>query len=150
MPINGPTPAGFQDFITNVMGINALDLPLGSAVQTMAYNVAIALGNRSLCILPNGIYALAVYNLAGSQLIQFAQDQTGRDYFTKLRAQLKVNEFVPGVVGSTSDQGSATGLLNQEFMKTLTMQNLQNLKDPYGRQYLAFAQDYGPTIVGLS
>ena len=132
------------------MGINALDLPLGSAVQTVAYNVAIALVNRSLCILPNGIYALAVYNLAGSQLIQFAQDQTGRDYFTKLRAQLKVNEFVPGVVGSTSDQGSATGLLNQEFMKTLTMQNLQNLKDPYGRQYLAFAQDYGPTIVGLS
>ena len=150
MPINGPTPAGFQDFITNVMGINALDLPLGSAVQTMAYNVAIALVNRSLCVLPNGIYALAVYNLAGSQLIQFAQDQPGRDFFDKKRAQLKINEFVPGVVGSTSDQGSAVGLLNQEFMKTLTMQNLQNLKDPYGRQYLAFAQDYGPTIVGLS
>jgi hypothetical protein len=30
------------------------------------------------------------------------------------------------------------------------MGNLQNLKTPYGRAYLAFAQDYGPSVWGIS
>ena len=34
-------------------------------------------------------------------------------------------------------------------MKDFTLANLQNLKTPYGRQYLAWAQAYGP-LWGLS
>jgi hypothetical protein len=37
------------------------------------------------------------------------------------------------------------GLLNPEAMKTFTLANLQNLKTPWGREYLAIAQRAGTT-----
>ena len=52
-------------------------------------------------------------------------------------------------MASASDEGTSTALLNPEFMKTLTLQNLQALKDPYGRTYLQFAQSFGP-VWGLT
>jgi hypothetical protein len=36
-----------------------------------------------------------------------------------------------------------------DFVKTLTLANLQQLKTPWGRQYLAYAQSAGP-LWGLS
>jgi hypothetical protein len=145
-----PTLTGFLAFISGVMGINPLYLPTDAPVIGYAFQVALALVNQSLCCVPGNIYALAVYNLAGSQVINFAPDQPGRTYFADLRKTLGISTFTAGVVSSTSDQGTSTALLNPEFMKGLTMQNLQNMKDPYGRQYIAFAQDYGPTVWGLS
>ncbi len=38
----------------------------------------------------------------------------------------------------------------QEAAKNFTLANLQNLKTPWGRTYLGFAQAYGPSIIGLS
>ena len=38
----------------------------------------------------------------------------------------------------------------QEAAKNFTLANLQALKDPYGRQYLALAQSYGPETWGMS
>jgi hypothetical protein len=35
-------------------------------------------------------------------------------------------------------------------MQRLTLAQLQNLKTPYGREYLALAQSYGPNVWGLS
>ena len=67
-----------------------------------------------------------------------------------MRTKLGIAKFSPGVVSSQADAGTSTALLNPEFMKTLTMQNLQNLRDPWGRQYIAFAQSYGPTVFDLS
>lgn len=155
-----PTLSGFQTFITNMMGIDPLYLPSTEPVIPMAYQVALTIVNPSLACVPSptqpglspipSIYALAVYNLGGSNLINFAQDQPDRTYFADLRASFGSNKFAPGVTSGSSDQGSAVSLLNPEFMRGLTLANLQQLKDPYGRQYLMFAQLAGPTIWGLS
>lgn len=138
------------------MQINPLYLPTSAPIIGYAYNVALGITNpflaRAGCA-PGGqwsIYALAVYNLGGSNIVNFAQDQPGRTYFADLRKTLDITggkgfgSFAPGVVSSTADQGTATTLLNPEFMKTLTLANLQAIKDPWGRQYLQFSQAFGP------
>jgi hypothetical protein len=56
---------------------------------------------------------------------------------------------VAGVIGSSADETTSESLVVPEAMKNLTLQNLQNLKTPYGRQYLYFAQAFG-TNWGLS
>lgn len=96
------------------------------------------------------IYTLAVYNLAADRLINFALDIPDQTFFTDLRCKLRIEDRTPGVTSSTSDQGTAASFLNPLFMETLTMQDLQTLKTPYGRQYMAFAQMYGRNIWGLT
>ena len=155
-----PTLAGFQDFLYGVMRIDPLYLPVTEPVIAYAFQVALAVVNpvlRSVAIpSPSGgpgrtnVYNLAVYNLAGSNVIQFAQDQPGRNFFEKTRERLGIDKFSPGVVSSQADQSTSSALLNPEFMKTLTLQNLQNLRDPWGRQAMAFMQSYGPTVWGIS
>jgi hypothetical protein len=90
-----------------------------------------------------------VYNLGGDMLINWTPDQPGQVYFANLRTSFGTNNWAPGVVTSTSDGGTSTSLTNPEFMKEFTMANLQNLKTPYGRQYLAWAQSTG-SIWGMS
>lgn len=70
--------------------------------------------------------------------------------FSNTRAQAKVSEFAPGVVTSSSDVSTGASLLNPEFFRNLTLQDLQLLKTVYGRRYLQYAQAYGPTIWALT
>lgn len=152
-----PTRAGFLLFIRGVMGIDPLILPDDNLVIDYALAVAQETVNPALMQLPNGslgqslwtTYVRAVYNLGGSNVLNFAQDQDGREYFETQRKKYATNAFQPGLVTTTSDQGTVTSLLNQEAMRTFTLANLQQLKDPYGRQYLAIAQSYG-TLWGAS
>ena len=151
----GPTLAGFQDFVYGVMKIDPLNLPTSEPVIGYAFDVAMSVVNYVLKVVrspPNGqwsIYAMAVYNLGGSNLVNYAQDQPGRTFFDDLRKSLGINKFQAGVVSSTSDTGTSVALLNPDFMREITLANLQQIKDPWGRQYLQFAQDYG-TLWGLS
>ena len=228
-----PSIAGFTTFIRNVMGIGANYLPDSSPSIQHAYDYAINTVNLDLACAPSqptswGPYQLAVYNLGGHVLIEFAQDQSyaiatlawsagsvagttslasalqpgnrvaitgvsplaysgppnlgyvvlqsapdsthfGYDlaknpgaatllagaavtvqFFSLARARLKIGEFAPGVVGSTSDVSTSVGLNNPEFTKGLTIENLGLLKTTYGRAYMSIAQKYGPTVWGLS
>lgn len=145
-----PTLAGFQAFIANVMMIDPLYLPPDAAVIGYAFDAAMSIVSEDLFLVPGGVYARAVNNLAASELINFAEDQPERTYFREKRRSLNLDQWTAGVVASTSDATSATGILNPDFMRNFTMQNLQNLKDPYGRAYLAIAQSYGPNIWGVS
>jgi hypothetical protein len=149
-PIPAPTLTGFQSFITNVMQIPSGALPLSAPVVGYAFNVALIRVNLDLNFA--GTYTLAVYNLAGSLLLNFAPDQPNSTYFADLRGENGYNltAFVAGVVAASGDEGTSTSILTPEFFRSLTMDDLQRLKDPYGRQYLAFAQEAGPTIWGLS
>jgi len=52
-------------------------------------------------------------------------------------------------VGASEDEATSQTLLTPEAMKGLTLADLQNLKTPWGRQYLAFAQSYG-TLWGIT
>lgn len=151
-----PTLAGFLIFVRDVMSIPRTALPDNSPVIGMAYNVAKTIVNETLQVVGSAnpayptIYALAVYNLAGDALVNYAHDVNGSDYFAKLRASLNLAGFVPGVISSSSDESTSQSLVTPEAMNNLTFANLQQLKTPWGRTYLSFAQSYGPTVWGIS
>jgi hypothetical protein len=71
-------------------------------------------------------------------------------FFAQLRQQFNLLGFVAGVVQSTGDQGTNTALVVPDFFKNLTFADLDLMKTPWGRNYLAYAQKAGPTVVGLS
>lgn len=80
----------------------------------------------------------------------FSQGGTASEiYFSSARVKFNLTGFVAGVISSSSDVSTSESILNPDFMTGLTMGNLQNLKTPYGRAYLAIAQDYG-TLWGVS
>lgn len=150
---------GFTAWVVNVMGISTSVLPSDSPVIGVAYQVAWDTTSPWLNICSPNEYTLAVYNLAGHNVIVFAPDQPdappvpGSDppqpYFAFTRKELKVNAWTPGVVTSTSDEGTSVSLLNPDFMKTFGMKDMTLLKTPWGRQYMEFAQRIGP-LWGLS
>lgn len=165
-----PTLAGFVEFVRNIMGINTTVLPDDSLTIPLAYQVAVAIVNPALrgvgipaagAAAASTVYALAVYNLAGDNLINYAQDlpgaalvegsgDPGQPYFAWLRKQWNVFGFVSGVISSSSDDGTSNSMVVQEAAKNFTLSDLQNLKTPYGRTYLSLAQAYGPSTWGLS
>lgn len=144
-----PTLAGFLAFV-RAINITAVNLPDNSIWLTTAFNVAMAIVNTALVQVPVGppasgvsIYTLAVYNLAASNLIEFAHDLPGQCFFEDLRKKWSMNSFVAGVINSSSDEGTSQSMTVPEAFNTLTIADLQYLKNPYGRQYLALAQRFG-------
>lgn len=158
-----PTLADFLTFVRNVMGVPVLALPDNSPYLTYAFNIACMIVNPVLrCVqvpVPPGIsqswgyYSLAVLNLSGDNLINWAQDVPPSTYFKDLRASgdggYGVSEFVAGVISAAADNDTSTSIQVSDTLKNLTLSNLQQLKTPYGRMYLSLAQDYG-SIWGLT
>lgn len=154
------TLAGYLDFIRNYMQIPTSALPDSSPAVLMTLAISEEVVNPALRAVaspcystlgydgPN-IYELCVYNLGGDNLINFAPDVPGGTYFAKLRAQYGCNSFVAGVISSSADEGTSESLTVPDALKGLTLANLQNLRTPYGRTYLAFAMQYG-TLWGIS
>lgn len=158
-----PTLAGFISFIRNVMQISADNLPDNAAVISYALSFALARVNPALNgagyapgvvgTQPVSWYTTAVYNLGGDGIINYAPDPVApgdTSYFTDLRTKMNIGAFVSGVISSAGDEGTNESMVTSKAFENLTMFDLQNLKTPYGRQYLAIAQMYGPSIVGLS
>ncbi len=162
MPVldSTPTRAGFLLFIRDIMGVPDDVLPDDSLYIDVAYEISLEIVNMQLtCVAPK-IYTQCVYNLGGSTLLNIAQDlpdadkvpgsgEPGLAYFAYVRQQYNMNGFVSGVIQSASDEGTSESMVVQEAAKDFTLANLQQLKDPYGRQYLAYAQSMGP-LWGLS
>ena len=144
-----PTLAGFQWFITNIMGISSLYLPTSAPIISWVYSLASGTVNFQLASISTDIYSQAVYNLGGDLLINYAQDQAGQTYFAGLRKTFHTNDFIAGVVENASDQSTSDGLHIPESLSNLTLADLQNLKTPYGRTYLSLAQKVG-SLWGLS
>lgn len=144
-----PNVTDFTSFLRGVVGIDPLYLPDASPVIGYAFSVSMAIVSTDFAAYGANLYALMVYNLGADQVINYAQDQTGRDYFVELRKSLGINLFLPGVTTSSGDSGTSQSRLNPEFMKNLTLGDLQNLKTPYGRAYLNFAQQAG-SLWGMS
>lgn len=147
-----PTPSAGSP--VGVGGVPGYALSTTDPVIQMALNVAVDIVNTDLTFTAD-IYTLAVYNLATDNVYRFAQDtpsasRTPPLFFEAMREKLGLNNFTAGVVASSGDEGTSVSLLNTEAMKNLTLMDLQNLKTPWGRQYLYFAQMMGPTVIGLS
>lgn len=143
-----PTAAGFLDFARNVMGIDPVYLPDDAPIIGVAFRIASGTVNPMLRSMPD-MYDLAVYNLAGDTLINFAPDQTDRTYFRDLRKALDISAFVPGVIGSSGDAATSESLVSPDWVRGLTMGDLQRLKTDWGRRYIGIAQSVG-TLWGLS
>ena len=144
-----PNQADYTTFIRDVMGITTAQLPDNSPMIPITLSVAMEIVSLDLAAISSIIYPLAVYNLAGDRLINYTQDQSGQNFFATTRASFNIAGFVAGVVSATSDETTSETILTPDFMKNLTMSDLQYLKTPYGRQYMAFAQDLG-TMWGIS
>lgn len=114
------------------------------------FNIAMATVNDTLACASADLYVLAVYNLATDRLINYAPDVGGQTFFQDQRTKFRVLDVSVGVPSAASDQGTAVGILNPEFMKTMTLQDLQTLKTPWGRAYMGIALDYGSNLWGLS
>jgi hypothetical protein len=147
--ISGPTLDGFIAFIRGNMQISTAVLPDDDPVIAMAYEVATDIVSQTLRAASQPIYALAVYNLAGSNVINYATDQPGQTYFADARKLWNIGAFTPGVVNQAADVSTSVVLTVQKAMENITLADLQYLKDPWGRQYLAFAQKVG-TVWGLT
>jgi hypothetical protein len=150
-----PTLAGFIDFIRGVMGIDPLLLPDNSPAIEWAYANALMIVNPTLGLvgvkspIETTLYIEAVYNLGGDNIINYAPDQPGRTYFADLRRSMNITSFAAGLVQSASDSGTSDSLAVPDALKNLTISQLQNMKTPWGRRYLAIAQTYG-TMWGVA
>lgn len=140
--------AGFLVFI-RAAGITTAQLPDASPDIDAALALSLAIVYEGIQIASTLMYENAVYNLGLSNLIEFATDQTGQTFFKDQRGIYNIDGFVPGVISSSSDEGTSQSLLNPEFLKNLMLSDLQYLKTPWGRQYLSIAQRIG-TVWGVS
>lgn len=144
-----PTEQGFQDFVTNIMQIPEDALPVGSPWISEAFLMSKEIVLCQIRGISRLLYQQAVYNLAASILIQYCPDQPGYTFFADYRKAHGIGPFTPGVITSSADSTTSQSWLNPDFLKNLTLADLDNLKNPYGMAYLKIAQSYGP-IWGLS
>lgn len=153
LPPNGPTYNGFVTWVTAVMQVPSNAMPDANTLEA-AYCQALNLAYSDLASVPSNcsnitIYTMAVYNLGGAILVEYAQDNPGSTFWSDLRSQLRINDFVPGLVNQAHDQGTGEGMYILPIFSGLTLLGLQLLKTPWGRAYLQFAGQWGP-IWGLT
>lgn len=125
----------------------------GSPWPSYAFNQAMGLVLNLGC--NGGVdLTLATYNCAGHIQIEITPDQPGRSgepgSFTKLRDTFFLLKESVGVVLSTSNGDSSTTIAVPDSLKQLTLTDLGFMKTPWGRRFLSFNQDYGPTVWALS
>jgi len=149
MPDTTPTLAGFTTWVYAVMGIPLAALSNNDPGIATAYDFAIEMIPPWMSNLSPVIYTATVYNWGGSQLLQWQQDQSGQTYFATARQAYGINNFVAGVVSSASDSSTSESLQIGDGLSNLDLVSLQRIKDPYGRQAIAYLQQLG-TVWGLT
>ena len=147
--VSPPTLQGFIAWAYAVMGIPTTAMSPDDPGWNYAYTVAVDLVPTDFANTLKDIYTLTVYNYAGSQLLQFQQDYSGQTFFTAARQAYGINNFIAGVVTSASDVSTSETLAVGQGLQDLGLLDLQRIKDPYGRQAVAFMQTLG-TLWGLT
>ena len=144
-----PSLSGFIAWTRAVMGIPTTAIADNDAGYQIAYNIAIDAVPQDFASVAPSIYTLTVYNWGGSQLLQYQQDIQGQTFFADARSAFNINSFVAGVVNSANDVSTGEGLSVGHGLQNLQLIDLQRIKDPYGRQALAYMQSIG-TLWGLT
>jgi hypothetical protein len=144
-----PNVTDLYTFLTTVAAVPTSALPANSPyiAWALSYSEEMTLG--VFRAIGQDFYCFAVYLLATSFLINWCPDQLGQTYFQTARNGFGISSFTGGTVQSASDQGTSAGLDAPDFIKGLTPGQLQALKDPFGRQWLAMSAELGP-IWGIS
>lgn len=149
MPDSQPTLAGLIAFGRTPAGIPTIALPDAAPDWQIALTYALEWVPCELqCITPI-MYTACVYNWAISSIVQYAQDQPGQTFFADLQKAFKTDDFVAGVVSSSSDNGTAAALTIGDALSNLSFIDLQRAKDPFGRAALAIMSSIG-SVWGLS
>lgn len=144
-----PTYTNFVWWVQNVMAVPDEDVPSDGQMQ-WAYNQAINLAYWGLTLVPSqpgtpSIYSMAVYNLGGHFLVEFAVDDPGSTYWSDLRQSFGLNSFTPGLINSAHDQGTGEGMaIPPSILNGMTLLDLQLAKTPWGLAYLELAGQWGP------
>lgn len=144
-----PNIVDFLTFLRNSVQIPSAALPGTSDWPQYALTQATAI----VLSAPLGVlYTLAVYNCATHILYTITPDVAGQNYFSNARSNKGLGLIAPstGLVAASSDETTSVTLASPDWAKRLTVGQLQMMKTPWGREYLAYAQSYGPSIVGLS
>jgi len=144
-----PTLAGFVAWSQAVMGLNSVVISPTDQGYAYAFQIALDIVPKDFANTVPDIYTLTVYNWGGSQLIQWQQDYAGQKFFADARQAYGMNNFVAGVISSASDVSTSETLTIGKGLQNLQLLDLQAIKDPYGRQALAFMQTIG-TLWGLT
>jgi hypothetical protein len=154
-----PTIEGYLNFIRGIMGVPVGALADDSPYIEWSYDWALNLVYEGLQLVASQptsptMYVIAVYNCAADMLVNITQDDPNapapyNTFWSDLRTKLGINSFVPGVITSSSDSGTSQSLSVPEQLQNLSLMDLQQLKTPWGRNYLAIAGSWGP-IWGIS
>jgi hypothetical protein len=145
---NSPNLPDFELFVRDFMQIGIPELPDDSAFFGYAFDQAIELVIRA----PAGSgfgYTLAVYNCAGHILVRITPDQTGLAFFQNLRTTYGLLKLTAGLILSASDDGTSDSVAIPDALKQLTLSDLSFMRTPWGREMLAYQQDFGG-LFGLS
>src|ERR1035438_6745880 len=105
---------GFVAYLRAPVKIPTLILPDDDWSIPFAYTIARETVHPGICNVSPVMYQQAVYNLATDIVINVAQDQPDRDELQKKRKEYKIDGFIPGVIQSSSNAGTAESLLNPE------------------------------------
>lgn len=144
-----PNVTDLTTFLRTFAGVPVTALPDGSPFIDWSLSYAQEVTLQALMQVGVDYYLFAVYLLATSFLVNWCPDQTGQTYFADLQKKYNLNGFTGGVVQSSADQSTSQTMLTPQFLSGLTVQQLQALKDPYGRQWLSMQQGLG-NIWGMS
>ena len=153
LDVSTPNLPDFLTFLYFNAQITQAALPILSPYPQYALTAAIDL---VLCPGAGGaiLYVLAVYNCATHLLLGIAPDQPGQNYFTNTRSGAGQGFALiapsTGIVAASSDKTTSSTLASPDWAKGLTVSQLGFYKTPWGRDYLAYIQSYGPSIWGLS
>lgn len=146
---NTPNTTDLYTFLQTIVQVPTAALPSNSPYLAWALSYAEEKTLLVLYAIGQDYYCFAVYLLATSFLINWCPDQPGQTFFQGLRATWNLTGFVGGTIQSSADESTSESLLAPDFLKGLTLGQLQALKDPYGRQWLSMQQDLG-AVWGIS
>lgn len=156
-----PSESDFLDYIRNYVGISSTYLPDDSDWIGFSYDLSISTVNEDIADFPGTIYSLAVYDLGTDILFNYAQDESDATtyetdtngvawtYFSYMRKVYGIYNFTAGVLTGSGDAGTSGTIAVSDALKELSIADLQNLKTPWGRRYLATAMKCG-TLWGIS
>ena len=151
MAFTDPTTPNLADFTTyaNTQGVVASYTASDSDYFQWAFNRAVAQALTAPTIVAIE-YVLAVYNLGTDRFVRLAMDDGQGTFYATQRSNFGILEFKPGVVMASGDNSTSQTLVVPDYYKELPMWGQELLKTPWGREYLAYAQMYGPYVVGVS
>lgn len=142
-----PTTPNAADFLSFILeqGVPGANVPVNSPYPVWALNQSLARVVGATVSDPLE-YVLAVYNLGMHLLCKLAQDQPGQTFFTDTRAKMRLTSFRAGLVLASGDGPTSETFDVPDWIKRMSLRDLDLINTPWGREYMGYMQMYGPHV----